>query len=539
MASTEPLLPLPPQAAPGTSTEPLLRLPPPAAHSAHPQHLKHAATESTPHHSLDGEADDQLGELPRTFSGKRLMKRMSTVASKVSGGRASLWRPSADTVFSLTLGNEHPYRFERRLSCRASACRLLSRGPMCAQHGQRRKANVVRQNRDLSLFLQDGYHMVLEVPWQRFLLVFFMTYIVSFVFFACIYRLVSTKCNLDCRSFSDALFLSVETMMTIGYGVPDPFFKSCPWLVAVIIAQCFFGALLDSSLLGIIYQRISAGGRRSATILFSDKAVIRTLDGAHYFMFQVCELRALQLVESHVRLYLYTRPYNDIEMLEDVDETPIAMFPMRLEQPDDSLGATLLLAFPTTVVHRIDAWSPLRGNSAFCGGAASEASLEGMALGTPSRFVPAQRTSEADAGGRNSVWCEACGETFARVEQLRRHVEYNARRAAGADRAHSALLERLPSDPMPQEVRQQIRSFLQTRFVELIVIIEGIDPVTSSNVQARHSYIANDIAWDCHFAECVEDTILPSGEAGVLIDFKNFHTLVHDTPSVRVKPVSP
>merc|ERR1719253_1297297 len=32
---------------------------------------------------------------------------------------------------------------------------------------------------------------------------------------------------------------------------------------------------------------------------------------------------------------------------------------MRLLHPDDELGASLLLAVPTVVVHRVDAWSPL------------------------------------------------------------------------------------------------------------------------------------------------------------------------------------
>ena len=32
---------------------------------------------------------------------------------------------------------------------------------------------------------------------------------------------------------------------------------------------------------------------------------------------------------------------------------------MRLEKPDDEMGAMLFLSLPSLVVHRLDAWSPL------------------------------------------------------------------------------------------------------------------------------------------------------------------------------------
>lgn len=464
-----------------------------------------------------------------------------------------------DAILGLAFGERRmcPSRLSRRLS----ACRLLNRGPICALHGQRRRANVERINRNLSLFLADSYHFVLDLPWRRFLLLFCLVYNLSFVGFAVIYKAACKHCELGCESFYDALFLSVETMTTVGFGVPDPYFKSCPWLVTVIITQCMLGTFLDSTLVGIVYQKISAGGRRSATILFSDKAVIQTVGGANYFMFQVCEMRRLQLVECQVRCYLFTRPFGVTpEEAAAEEDVGVEMRPMRLEQPDDALGAMLLLVLPTAVVHRIDEWSPLRGESpvpansgsrrlsvaqdsprapwsslpAVPGSPAPGARLAAPAspggganarLGAPRTLVPPQRASEADAGVRNAVWCEACGECFQRVEQLRRHVAYLTRPGAGDDPAHAALLERLPKEASAQEVRQQVQSYLRTHFAEVVCLIDGIDPLTSSNVQARHSYVATDIVWDSRFANCVRDTALPSGGPGILIDFGCFHDL--------------
>lgn len=57
---------------------------------------------------------------------------------------------------------------------------------------------------------------------------------------------------------------------------------------------------IDALLLGLLYSRISRGDERGRSIQFSNKAVIRRIDGVPYFMFQLCELRSHQLVEAHV-----------------------------------------------------------------------------------------------------------------------------------------------------------------------------------------------------------------------------------------------
>ena len=38
----------------------------------------------------------------------------------------------------------------------------------------------------------------------------------------------------EVNSFTDAFFLSMETFMTIGYGVPDPFFSNCDGVMTVL-----------------------------------------------------------------------------------------------------------------------------------------------------------------------------------------------------------------------------------------------------------------------------------------------------------------
>ncbi|CAN0337029.1 unnamed protein product, partial [Discosporangium mesarthrocarpum] len=78
--------------------------------------------------------------------------------------------------------------------------------------------------------------------------------------------------------------------------------------------------------------------------------------------FQVGELRKHQLLEAHVRCYALK--HEKLRTSGDKScETPDSVFfqchNMRLQHPDDELGAPLLLVVPQTVVHRIDTWSPM------------------------------------------------------------------------------------------------------------------------------------------------------------------------------------
>ena len=95
--------------------------------------------------------------------------------------------------------------------------------------------------------------------------------------------------------------------------------------------------------------------------MFSNNAVIRRIGGKLYFMLQVCELRARQLVESHVRLYVARHECvagQDAEGAE-TEVLHTQTLAMRLCQPNDDLGAKIMLSTPQVIVHEIDQHSPL------------------------------------------------------------------------------------------------------------------------------------------------------------------------------------
>lgn len=185
-------------------------------------------------------------------------------------------------------------------------------------------------------------------------------------------------CGMDIDNFSEAMFFSLSTMTTIGYGVSDYYFGDCWTPFFGVFLQVFTALTFNAIAIGVIFQRLSRGQNRATTVVFSDKAIIRRIKGKLYFMFQLCELRKHQLVEAHVRVYCvrHEREHkvdDDIEMRkegslsafnddDDEEGTDTCYFQthaVRLQHPDDALGGFLLMALPNVVVHRLDKYSPL------------------------------------------------------------------------------------------------------------------------------------------------------------------------------------
>jgi hypothetical protein len=69
-----------------------------------------------------------------------------------------------------------------------------------------------------------------------------------------------------------------------------------------------------------------------------------------------------------------------------------------------------------------------------------------------------------------------------------------------------------------------IRDHMRRNRIEVVVLVEGIDPVSGSTVQARHSYTAGDIAWQAKLTECVQENY----HGGLVVDFARFHHVHSD-----------
>merc|ERR1711879_336941 len=179
--------------------------------------------------------------------------------------------------------------------------------------------------------------------------------VLGWVAFGGLFFLISKKCGLDRKTFLMAMYLSIETVETIGYGVPDQAFTHCGEGLMVIGAAALWSTMLSTVMIAVIYTKISRATSRATSVCFSEKAVITGINGVYYLMFQVCDFRKHQLCEAHVRLYSIR--HEDMEGV-GVGRVCFQTRSMRLQHPDDELGGMLLPALPQLVVHRIDAWSP-------------------------------------------------------------------------------------------------------------------------------------------------------------------------------------
>lgn len=89
-------------------------------------------------------------------------------------------------------------------------------------------------------------------------------------------------------------------------------------------------------------------------------------------------------------------------------------------------------------------------------------------------------------------------------------------------------LDRLvgPEDSPINEERiitaQMIMNHIRCNDLEIVVLVEGTESVTSNKLQARFSYAVDDIMANYAFSPCVQD----DGNGGALIDFEKFQQVV-------------
>eukprot|EP00804_Cyclotella_cryptica_P007892 CCRYP_001444-RB/>CCRYP_001444-RB protein AED:0.05 eAED:0.05 QI:335/1/1/1/1/1/4/682/497 len=210
---------------------------------------------------------------------------------------------------------------------------------------------------------------------------------------------VESFCGMDINTFMEAMYFSLSTMATIGYGVSDYYFGNC-WTPFLLVLLQVFSALAFSSLaIGLLFQRMSRGQKRGRTIVFSDISVIRRVRGHWYWMFRVAELRKRHIIGAKIRVFCVRHERCPIEETE-TDESendrvmvletahfishPVAIlngckdaanksgnggdlslrlissgFDKKTFGADSAYEQSILMGLPHVVVHRIDEASPI------------------------------------------------------------------------------------------------------------------------------------------------------------------------------------
>lgn len=191
--------------------------------------------------------------------------------------------------------------------------------------------------------VKNLYHLMMMMPWWKFMTGIFIAYLLINCFFASIYYLIGVSdigsgASNDLEAFMDAFFFSVQTLTTIGYGAMAPH-GIASHTVATI--EALLGVLSFAIGTGIFYGRFA---RPSAEILFSDNAIIHRANNKSYLQFRIVNRRKniLMDVEATVILVWTGENFQRHYFQLDLETSQIVFFPMNW-----------------TLVHEITKESPL------------------------------------------------------------------------------------------------------------------------------------------------------------------------------------
>ncbi|KAF9424132.1 hypothetical protein HW555_000841 [Spodoptera exigua] len=180
--------------------------------------------------------------------------------------------------------------------------------------------NVAKRRRR---YLQDIFTTLVDAQWRWTLLVFALSFILSWLLFALIWWLIIfthgdltppppnenvtfIPCLNNVNSFTGCFLFSVETQHTIGYGSRTTN-EECPEAIFVMCLQSIVGVFIQAFMVGIVFAKLSRPKKRAQTLLYSQKAVICLRDGQLCLMFRVGDMRKSHIVEAHIRAQIIRR----------------------------------------------------------------------------------------------------------------------------------------------------------------------------------------------------------------------------------------
>ena len=220
-------------------------------------------------------------------------------------------------------------------------------------------------------FLQDIFTTLVDSQWRWTLLCFAMGFVLSWLLFAGVWWLIAfthgdfdprhladaewRPCVAQLHSFTSCFLFSIETQHTIGYGGRSTT-EECPEAIFVMCAQSISGVMIQAFMVGIVFAKMTRPKQRTQTLLFSRYAVICQRDGELALMFRVGDMRKSHIIGASVRAQLIrSRTTKEGELLAHHQHE----LQLGADGQSQSQSASPFLIWPCTLVHRLDAASPL------------------------------------------------------------------------------------------------------------------------------------------------------------------------------------
>ncbi|XP_014205713.1 G protein-activated inward rectifier potassium channel 3-like isoform X2 [Copidosoma floridanum] len=294
-----------------------------------------------------------LGDPGMTLAGlRRAISQVSMLVVKATSSSEAAWREECQKYKQTRFSSR---RVRKRVVFKHGDCNIV-------------QGNVAKRRRR---YLQDIFTTLVDAQWRWTLLVFAMTFLLSWLGFALVWWLIVyahgdldprtttepgsnvtiTPCVEDIHGFTSCFLFSVETQHTIGYGSKHTT-EECPEAIFIMCIQSMTGVILQAFMVGIVFAKLSRPKKRTQTLLFSRNAVICLRDGQPCLMFRVGDMRKSHIIEAHVRAQMIKR-----KVTREGELLPFCQ--TELKVGGDGEEDKIFFIWPTTVVHKIDEQSPL------------------------------------------------------------------------------------------------------------------------------------------------------------------------------------
>ena len=152
-------------------------------------------------------------------------------------------------------------------------------------------------------FGEDAFHRIMGLGWPRLVGLFTGVFLAFNLVFAGLYRLdqdglAMTRELGGIAPFWRDFFFSVHTVATIGYGNIYP---ASVYANVVVVVEITLGIVYFALATGIAFARFS---RPTARILFSNRLVLREMDGVPTLMLRAANQRHNMIYSAEARLSL-------------------------------------------------------------------------------------------------------------------------------------------------------------------------------------------------------------------------------------------
>ena len=241
-------------------------------------------------------------------------------------------------------------RSKGRGSCSAGIDSLIPRESEPSEKVARvRLGSYEFKKKGVSRFdLRDPYHLAVALSWPQFSAALLALYLSVNVVFASLFWLApGSVANARPDSFTDALFFSIETLATVGYGEMYP---GSPYGRVVAATEIVCGLGFTAILTGLTFVRFS---RPRAKLVFAANPVVAMHNGKPTLMVRIGNGRAGVLADAAAKLnVLLSETSAESKLFYRAQE-------LRLERAHIPI-------FPLfwTLMHVLDERSPLHGYDA-------------------------------------------------------------------------------------------------------------------------------------------------------------------------------